>query len=309
VSKIGVCAIWLLTSGILTGCQHAGSQPLDAHIRTIDPREDLRNSDVVVLAEPISERRSPIGSQVSTDGSAPIELQEVDLTINVLFALKGGSLTGEIRFVYYDSPQTPQIGAPRGASGGKGSMGIFFLTRQSDQTLRSAVDVYRPDISTPWLIGKPESPRCGSPSECLATLLLTFHAGDDASSFAHHLIESAATVRQAVGPNETIRLLRNLATSATPNVVRQRACSELASGYPLQFPPDCSLFLTDTARNELVSRSARMRDELNRRGVPWIRQMIGITDDVEVKRYLESLLQSPDAATQSLGRRLLEELR
>jgi hypothetical protein len=276
-------------------------------VKTLDIRDALREADLVVLAEAESERdvRSPLAK--TGESSQPAALEEVEVTLRILAVIKG-TWTRAVQFSYYDSREYPQVGAPRGATGGKGSIGVFFLRRTPDGRFRSAVDVYRPDIAMQWLATRSELRACAVPSDCLANLLLTYHAGDDVDSFVYNLALSAANARRIVGFVRTFELLRRLTAPSEPSTVRQRACVELATGFPLQFPLECGALVSIATRDDVANRSARLRSALQTGGIDWIRRHMMITEDDEIKRFIETLLQSPDRETQSLAQRLFQEV-
>jgi hypothetical protein len=125
-------------------------------MKTIDPGDEVRDSDTIVLAAPISQRDIRALSVVADGRDEPLRLAETETTLKVFRVLKGRVESQEIRFYYYDARGYPLIGAPRGASGGTGSKGVFFLRKQPEGIYRSTVDVYRPDISTPWMLEVPD---------------------------------------------------------------------------------------------------------------------------------------------------------
>jgi hypothetical protein len=120
---------------------------------------------------------------------------------------------------------------------------------------------------------------------------------------------NVATSRQLTGYVETFQLLRRLAEVGQPEVVRQRACTELAQGYELLFPAQCFSSLAGGSEQDHATRAGRLREALRQGGIPWIKSEIGTTDDRGVTRYLEILSESPDEATRSVARRLLKDSR
>ena len=169
--------IWALTIPI-AACQNS-AVPLDVRAKTLDPRNAVQEADSIVFAYPVSQRDVREVFVPFEGRPEPMRLEETETTLKTLLVLKGAPLPAQIRFRYYDTRGYVQVGPPQGPSGHMGSRGIFFLKQQADGSFRSAVDVYRPDIPTPWILGSREAEPCASSSDCVAKFLLTYHESDD----------------------------------------------------------------------------------------------------------------------------------
>jgi hypothetical protein len=279
-------------------------------MQTLDPRSAAEESDTIVLAYPVSQRDVRGLFIARGDRPEPLRLAEMETTLKTLQVLKGQPLPSEIRFRYYDARGYAQVGPPQGPSGHLKSRGIFFLRRQADGSFRSVVDVYRPDIQTPWILGSAEPEACASVSDCIARLLLTYHESDDARAFSRSLLENVATARQLTGFFKTFDLLGDLAENAAhPDPVRHGACVELSKWYALERPSACSPLVAGTeAEKDFLATRAKLRDALRKGGLPWVEHRIGINNAGDVRRYVELLTKSTDDQTRALGRSLAEEL-
>jgi hypothetical protein len=294
----------------ISGCQEPHQIPADMRAKTIDPKSAVAESDTIVLAYPVSQRDIRQFLVPSESGSEKQKLAETETTLRVLQILKGTSLPSEIRFRYYDARSYIQIGPPQGPSGHMNSRGIFFLKQHSEAFFRTAVDVYRPDIATPWLQGLSGVEACDQAAACIAKILLTYHPSDDARSFSASLLEGVAISRQLTGFLSTYDLLNGLASDVThPAAVRQAACRELSKWYALELPAGCSIVIAGTpAAQDYSSLVTKLQDGLRKGGMPWIQHRIGTDDTGEVKRYLELLKSDGDADVRASVQKLLDQI-
>jgi hypothetical protein len=188
---------YLTLAGPFAGCRQSRHPPADFQAETLDARSAVRTADSIVLAYPVNRKVvrklsviqsvTPFGTQVDDD---PLPLLETEITLVVLSVFKGPPLAKEIRFRSYQEDHTYRvlIGPPQGPSGKMGDRGIFFLRRQPSGMFRSVVDVYRPDISTPWIPGTSEAGPCrNEPAQCISSFLLTFRPSYRQDSFLAEL--------------------------------------------------------------------------------------------------------------------------
>ncbi len=242
----------------------------------------------------------------------PLGLVEIETKLSVLRVLKGPPLRGDIRYRFYDSRGYAQVGPPRGPSGPVDSVGIFFLKRQPSGLLRSLVDVYRPEIATPWIAESVERGMCRTiPSQCIASILLEFQESDDQRMFALSLSENVAIARQLIGFLDTYNLLLRLVQDEQQfPAMEQAACSEMIQWYPLEISLECSRRVVDPAmKAELIQRTARLRERLTQFGLAWVRQHIGSDDPAKIMQYLTLLIQVGDKETREVALRLKEKLK
>jgi hypothetical protein len=292
---------------LLAACWEPIANPRDIRDQTLDAKEAIPEADTIVLASVINERDIRRVLFPVQDKPKPVKLRETQTTLRTLQVLKGPALPPEIRFRYYDAPGYILVGPPQGPSGGVGSRGIFFLKGRPEGIYRPVVDIYRPDIATPWLAGSPDPEPCSkAPSDCIAELLLTYHKSDDDRSFSAHLPMNVAISRRLTGFFKTYELLDGLAgNEAHPDSVRREACVEMSGWYPLEVSSLCSSLLAGTAAAEKYPAvAAREREGLKKRGLVWVQQEIGTTNEDEVKRYLELLMKVPDEETRKIARGL-----
>jgi hypothetical protein len=291
------------------GCQAQGDGFQDVRIRPLDPLTAVKEADSVLIAAVVSVRDLREVSVKRGGVTDSVRLAEMDVTLAVLRVLKGPSLPTEIHFRFYDARGYDQLGPPQGLASPAGSRGVFFLT-QWNGVFRSFVDVYRPEIETPWLRGAVEPLPCRSVPICLANILLSYPTSAAAPrSFSGHLVENVAIARQLVGFSATFDLLDSLVSNPGSSVVRQRGCIELAKWYPLEFPSSCRQWVTEDVIAADATRRTALREQLRMGGVAWVRQRIGSKDEEAVRHYLQLLARSSDAETRHLATTLLNELR
>lgn len=304
-------AVWQVSSALvaiaLAASLAACSKPDDIRQRTLDPLRDLAESDSVVLACPVSEREIRRVTTPRADGATVLAIAETEITLRTLHVLKGPPLPREVKYRFYGGGDYIQIGPQQGPSGAMGAKGIYFLRRRADDRFRSAVDLFRPDISTPWLAGRVDFGPCPSPQKCLADILLTLRAGDDARSFAAWLDDNVATANYVVGPLPTFDYLRALTPEDCPEVVRRAACVVMSSRYPLEFPPVCDAFIAGTSAAQNRVRVARgLREQLRLHGLVFVRSEIRSNDEGDVRRYLKLLENCEDSETRAIAKNLLK---
>jgi hypothetical protein len=264
----------------------------DARIKTLNPREAIEEADVILIAVPLSSKDLRRVQAYRDAGGDPIALVEVETTIRVLQVIKGPSGFRELSFRFYDSREYAQIGPPRGPSGDSNSASMFFLN-QDTRGFRALVDVFRPDIPVDWLNGKAALDECGTPSQCVGRLLLTYRESDDAARFAARLADNMAIVRQVNGYVQPLELLQEVIRNASPPPLRHSACVEMLRWYAMEASSAC-LEGENPATTPVLQRRAILLDQLKRGGLAWIRNRIDTHDDNELKRYFEILKSSDD---------------
>jgi hypothetical protein len=298
--------LWSATLGLAT-CQGPTVIP-DVRVEILNPKREIKQSDIIVLAYPIAQQdiRAVL---ISVPGRVePSRVEETIVTLLILGVLKGSVPSPELRFRYYDARSYAQIGAPQGPTGGIGSRGVFFLREGSQGIYRSAVDIYRPDIPTPWLRETPKAEPCAAPSDCVARLLLSLRPSDNSSSFAAHLSESVAASRLFAGVLETFEMLSELTADRYPEAVRRSACIELSGWYALELPSVCKPLVVGTPQQDYEVGADQLREQLKEGGFDWIRRRIGSDDSRDVMRYLGLLLESPDEQTRAVAQSLADKL-
>jgi hypothetical protein len=295
----------------LATCQERAPAPLDIRVKTLDPLSATKEADSIALARVLSHRNIRKVTIHREGALDPARFEETETTLRVLRILKGPPLQSEIQYLFYDAQGYAQFGPPRGPSGPVGSSGIFFLRRQQDGNFRSIVDVHRPDIATPWLVGPIEPRSCASPTECVVEVLLSYRPSDDAEVFSERLLEDVAISERAAGFFTTFELLNRLVTNDQhPYVVRERACLELAKWYALEFPQACESLIAGTPNAVESGRvAANLRDSLRKGGVAWARRHIGSDDERELRRYLGLLVESANNETRELAEELRRKLK
>ena len=198
------------------------------------------------------------------------------------------------------------VGPPQGPSGLPGSRSLHFLRKGSDGVYRSSVDIYRPDIGTPWIGKVVDEGLCENPPLCISRLLLTYRDSDDAASFAASLSVNVADSRQLSGFMSTFELLEGLVEGAAPIVVKRAACSELSGWYVLEIPLGCRSILPDFFTSmEYLARVGRYQKELHDGGFAWMRRRAEISSESDVLRYRQYLLKSADEETRRLAKQLM----
>lgn len=287
----------------LASCQ-TGTVPSDFRMETLNPGEDVRRADTIVLAYPTARRELRTLLVPRQPPLVPLPLAEVETTLEVTSVLKGSDVPRKIRFRFYEGRSPAITGPPQGASGHIGERGIFFLHRGSDSTYRPVVDVYRPDIATRWITSASRETQCADPSDCIAVLLLTIQPEDDAGRFTAALPLNVVKSRQLVGFLRTLDLLDALVEREHPGPVQSTACAELSGWYPIEVTHQCVAALSGRVAGEDISRLAKVRDELHRGGLPWLRTRVHPQSDIEMKRYLKRLMLSDDGGTREEAARL-----
>ena len=162
-----------------------------------------------------------------------------------------------------------------------------------------------------WLQESPRVGPCGTTNQCIASLILAFHSGDDPRLFTSMLLDNVATARQLTDFFATFGLLSQLALAADePDAVRGTACVELSKWYALELPTPCKRLMTGTPREqEYRTVAGNLRDSLRRGGLAWVQRRIGTDDQKQLKRYLEFLSELPDdPATNELASNVLHRL-
>ena len=293
--------------GPFSGCNQPRHPPSDFHSETLDARSAVQTANSIVLAYPVNRKviRELFVTQVDVD---PMRLLETEMTLVVLSVFKGPALPKEIRFRHYDEDHRYDglIGPPQGPSGRMGDRGIFFLRRQASGLFRSVVDVYRPDISTPWIGGTADAGPCtNAPAECISTFLLTFRPAYDQKWFLSELRLNARKSFLLIGSMNTFDLLNKLSEEADPDNVKRGACRELSEWYDV-FPQHCRLLMAGLPAEEVyLNRAILLREHLRRGGMSWVLARLHTKDEGEALRYLQYLSQSSDAETRRIARDLL----
>jgi hypothetical protein len=302
--RVGLFAALLLTSS--STCQVRSRTPDDLRIQTLEPRADTELSELIVFGYPVS-RTEVRGLSLRQPGtSEPIRLTEIETTIHPLRIIKGAPISTDVRYRFYDIQGEITIGPPKGPSGNINARGLFFLRRGSDSVFRAAVDVFRPDIPTPWLFDLPPGDSCTEPTACVAALLLTYHQGDDSAAFAARLLVNVAISRTLVGFVDTFELLNRLAnTISYPIVVNRSACLEILKWYELETPSVCHSLIGDVLEEQQQTRrSAKLKDDFRGGGILWVERRIGSNEARVVDRYLKLLSGSGDPEVRAEAQRL-----
>jgi hypothetical protein len=293
------------------GCQEPINAPSDFNPVTLSVKEALQSADLVTLAYPISQRdvNGTYLFRRSGDREPPLRVIETETTLVVMKTLKGRLSLSSIRVRHYDGRGYSQIGPPQGPSGGIGSRGVFFLKGNATSSYRSLVDVYRPDIPTPWIADLQDGKLCEGPAACLAELLLTFHEHDKPSAFSAGLMTSAMTSRQLIGFLKTFKLLTNLTAGSYPEPVTQAACTQLSQMYALELPSKClSLFAGTPLEKEYLEHVSLLRSKLKSGGLSWLQDRIQSSDHRDVISYLEILKQSGHEETRRMAETLINSV-
>ncbi len=306
-------AVWPVSSAVfalaLAASLAACNKPKDIRQRTLDPLLDLAESDSVVLAYPMSKREVRGVTTPRADGGPVLAIAEIEVTLRTLHVLKGPPLPPEVKYRFYGGGNYIQVGPQQGPCDAMGAKGIYFLRRRPDGGFRSAIDLFLPDISTPWLKGRVDFGPCASPQKCLADVLLTLRLGDDARSFAAWMDDNVSIVHYVTGPLPTFDYLVALTTENSPEVVRHAACVAMSSRYPLEFPPVCEAFIAGTpAAQNRVKVARGLREQLKLRGLAFVRGEIRSNDAGDVKRYLKLLENCEDSETRAIAKGLLKKV-
>lgn len=302
----------LIATGLtvaLAACQERALVPEDLHVRTLDPAAAVKESDSIIVAVPLSHRDVRKLTLPPVGPVSPTGLAETETRVAVLQVLKGPPLPSEITYRFYDEREGAQFGPPRGPSGAIGTTALFFLRRQPDATFRAAVDVYRPDIETPWIKVQPEPKDCIAPEECVAEVLLSRHPADDPESFSRKLGDNVAISRRLTTFFKTYDLLNRLVLDDDqPRQVRQAGCSQFGEWYALELPLACESVLVDAqSSQDLATARRNLQERLRKGGLGWARHRIGSESDAELDRYLHVLAKSNDEETRTLAVNLLKE--
>jgi hypothetical protein len=258
------------------------------------------------LAYPV-ERKELRKLSISGVDDGPLKLIETETTLVVLCVFKGQAPLKQIRFRHYQRnlENDVLIGPPQGPSGNVGVRGIFFLRRQATGMFRSVVDIYRPDIVTPWILDACDAGSCNKPSECISRLLLTFRPNYDHDAFLAHLRYNVRFSLLLVGPMDVFELLNKLSAQAGPHDVKERACRELSQWYSVFQPPCQRLMAGSPAEEEYLNTVAGFRERLRRGGLAWAQARLETKDKSEVLRYFEVLSRSSDDETRKIAKSLL----
>lgn len=207
-----------------------GAIPSGIERRPLDVGKDFRRADLVLLARPITVREIRI---------LPVDkLAEIEVTLRVMKVVKGSNTADLVQFTFYSPHGEAQIGPPQGAVEGVGISGIFFLRRTGEGSLRSAVDVFRPEISTRWIRAEKPSFKCLGEIECVLQVLLSWQDDDDARSFVAALPRNVAWAR-LISPQGTLSSLKQLTNTGSAVDIARAACREIAGWFPSELPERC----------------------------------------------------------------------
>ena len=295
----------------LAGCLTHGKQlqdpPSDFRAETLDYKRDTQIADSIVFAYPVN-RKEIRALSVTQVGANPLRLLETETNLVVVSVFKGPALPQQIRFRHYQKDYRYEmlVGMPQGPSGKVGERGIFFLRRQSTGMFRSVVDVYRPDIRTPWIREVSVAGPCTDPpAECISRFLLTFRPSYNQDSFLRGLQLSSRISLSLIGYVNTCEVLEKLAEEANPDDVKRRACGELSEFYGV-FPQPCRQLMEDsTTQTQYPNRVVHFREGLLHGGMAWVQARLQTKDEGEVLRYLQLLTRSSDDETRRISKRLL----
>ncbi len=296
----------LALAGCFAGCRQPRHPPSDFRAETLDVRSAVQTADSIVLAYPV-ERKEVRKLSASRVDDGPLKLIETETTLVVLCVFKGQAPLKQIRFRHYQRnlENDVLIGPPQGPSGNVGVRGIFFLRRQATGMFRSVVDIYRPDIVTPWILDACDAGSCSRPSECISRFLLTFRPNYNRDVFLAQLRHNVRFSLLLVGPMDVFELLNKLSAQAGPRDVKERACRELSQRYKVFQPPCQRLMAGSPAEEEYRNTVAGFRERLRRQGLIWAQAQLETKDESEVRRYLEVLSRSSDSETRKIAESLL----
>jgi len=293
------------------GCQRVIDPPADYRQEALDVKTAVQDADMIVLARPTSQR--DIGSELHVrlaGRTEPLRLQETETALAPLQIFKGAVPPNEIRFRHYKTGSGYiQQGPPQGPSGGIGAPGIFFLKSRPGGVFRSFVDLYRPDIPTPWITGSWDALQCNDASDCILQTVFRFRSGDSGRSFSNALLVNTGLAHHFAGHIKTLQLLSDLVAESNPEGVKRTACVELSKWYVLEFPGKCKSFIAGTpTENEYLQRLALNRAKLKEGGLRWLRERYQLQDS-EMARELELLRASDDTEVRSHAEALLRDFR
>jgi hypothetical protein len=303
----------LLIAGVLgsalTSCRPQSEWPPDIHGEVLDAPTAINSADSIVLAVPLRHRDIREWAPRSRTEPGPPKLAEVETTLKVLRVLKGPALPEEIEFRFYDGRgYRLVIGMPKGPSGPIGTSAIFFLRQRPDGTFRSLVDIYRPDLETPWLIPPIGPNSCRSPQECVVEALLGYRGSNNWQAFGTRLARNVG-IGQRLAFLTTLDLLRRLAVNQeAPIALRQETCGVLSEAFLLESPPVCTEIGDQLRVKDSSRRISEWRERLREGGLTWVQQHIGSDHTAQVKHYLLLLTKSSDRETRAVAAGLLETL-
>lgn len=304
-----VISAWILV-GLACGLGQSAST-LDLRVEQLNVLRDSKRSTLIVLAFPIARRDTGLKVTYRRPGLlGPIELTEVETTLQVLTVIKGSRSVRTVYFRFCDSRELLLMGPPTGPSGKFGDPGIFFLRSGEGNVLRSVIDVYRPDIETRWISnGKSWNYAClQDESQCIASLLMTVREGDDAQRFAAALHDNRVISQALLGFLGTLEYLTKLSNAKLWPSIRRSSCVEISKIAVLELQGDCLGLIPSAALEEYRARIPRTRDALIEGGAVWIKNRIGSDREAEVSRYLRILGQSADSQTRVFADKILSDV-
>jgi hypothetical protein len=303
--QVTASLVLLVSFQFLVSCQRNSPLPADFRPRTLDLKTDVQHADVIVLAIPVSWKVAASFLVRQPGKDPPTPLTETETTLDVLQVLKGPLLPGKLRFRHFGAQGDILVGPPQGPSGLIGSPGLFFLRQGGSGRFRSIVDVFRPDISTPWIGKAIDEKPCSNAAVCVSQLLLTYHEGDDATAFASRLAVGVADTMYLRGFFPTLKLLEGLVDGSAPPNVKRAACREFLGWYPLELPHACkSVVLESLTASTYAARVEGLRKDLRNGGMEWLQRRAGTSSESELRQYQGYLLRSADEETREIVRQL-----
>ena len=284
--------------------------PDDFTPATIDPQVAASKADLIVLAYPVDQKDIRHFTTADEPQHRGMQVREVETNLRVIHVFKGPGGTSNVRFVHYQEDAAVLMGPPQGPSGGIGARGIFFLRARPGRGLRSFVDVYRPDIPTPWVRDSIVLQACGSPAACIAELLMSVSPTENEQSFAASLRLNMAIVRELVGYVRTLNLLRQLLRAEQATAIQPQACTVMSEWFALELTKSCYALLSPTEAGKAYDDRLRLNQKaLRQKGISWLEERVHPNDDKEFLAYLESLSASADEFTVALAARWAAILR
>ena len=277
---------------------------------TLDVRVATQQAENIVLAFPVDRKELNRFAVVQEDRDT-LHLIETETALEVLQVFKGPPLPQRIGFRHYrkDLEHDVLIGPPQGPSGKLGKRGIFFLRRDSAGLLRSFVDIYRPDIPTPWIGSAMDVPACQVMPDCIPRFLLTFGPSYDHRMFLANLRLNLRVSWLLVGYLKTFDYVNQLAETKEDDI-KLGACSELSAVYHV-LPPSCRALASSAPILEQnhVQGLARFRMAVRQGGMPYMLSLLQTKDESNVIPYVNILRKSGDSETADLIERLLTSRR
>ena len=307
--QVACAIVYLIAASSFASCQDPEDTPADFLASTLNPEHAVKDASLIVLGFPVSHRDvTGILYFRQQTGRPALRVVQTETTLTVVRFFKGSMAATELRFRHYDARGYILSGPPQGPSGSLGAMGIFFLKHGQNGSLRSLVDVYRPDIPTPWVTRGSNGLNCVDPGDCIGKFLLTFHNGDKHGPFSTSLMINSPISQSLIGYLNTFQLLRNLSASTTSSEVRRYACTILARMYALEFPSSCKPLIANTPlETEHLNHVAELRNRLREGGSEWLRDQLRDHhgNDSDIQEDLQLITRGADLQARDLAGTIL----